>query len=58
MIMDTAFSSCLSTHCVCSVALRVTGGGEPVIWHGFTLTDMLPFRDVIETIKVENALII
>ena len=27
-------------------------GGEPVIYHGYTLTTKLPFREVIHTIKV------
>jgi len=30
----------------------VTGSGEPIIYHGYTLTTKLPFREVIQTIKV------
>ena len=33
-------------------AFNVTGSGEPIIYHGFTLTTKLPFREVIQTIKV------
>ena len=33
-------------------AFNVTGSGEPIIYHGYTLTTKLPFREVIQTIKV------
>ena len=29
---------------------------EPIIYHGYTLTSKLPFREVIHTIKVSQSL--
>ena len=42
----------LSLPYMCTGRLNVTGVSEPIIYHGFTLTSKLPFREVIQTIKV------
>ncbi len=42
--------------CIFIPAFNVTGldRKEPVIYHGYTLTSKLPFREVIHTIKVRT----
>lgn len=39
-------------------AFSMTGVGEPLIYHGYTLTTKLPFREVIQTIRVRRGIAI
>ena len=43
----------LLTVCI-STALNITnlGDKEPIVYHGYTLTTKLPFREVVHAIKV------
>ena len=57
-IPSSRYLTVVSPYHVRSAALRVTGVSEPVIYHGYTFTTKLPFRDVIETIRVGSSIIV